>query len=1138
MSDNITRQYQLFTLDAEKIINNSYRVIKDKYNNYTVEYKCNFVEGELKREIIKNTDTFTGNALLYQIVKVLGKREDDELCLNHCLIFVDFSEIFSKRNSIDNIDDKTCPTKYDIEKEAGLSFRLSRLFEDGIYLSFDGNDWKRFVPFDKSNSMARQSRISFIDYTIKEELENRLLLDIDFSSIELCPSKYYAYRGLYMSSGSRIEQNDKFCLNEETVIVLPDEKISSKMNPNITTVFTEKEVINSGTEDEEIVFGNKEEKIEFNYFDGEGLICPEYARYISEILQSNYDYKRPSHSFQVRMPFTKGMLHEVDYNKFFSDTIGVNDSLWVVDYLGKKRNVRKAKILLTASMFKCHKWIKEWAGKNNIDDPVAYFFNKFSQYEHALYVTGTDARLSNNGKVKMNYQFLSTLDIPSDSFASIVNDKKTKIESFRNAYSGDAATFNFDKLINEEYNLTSYCGDNSFEDDIMDIEDDVDERKKCLHALRLNPAFVNDYKVKEILAEIIRTSERDICIGHFEISGEQRYLSRDLLRFMIAVLYRSYIGEESIREIIKSKWENINKYLLYRSSRHFYMPVDKLSLKADKYYAFFRSPHLSRHEQCVLRPFLGCEMYDRYFSHLKGVVMVSYDSFVPMMLGGADFDGDLVKIISDRRIVSAVQSGVYNYENKEYVRKNEFPVIKIPDRIGKTTFAPKRVPYEVIKNTFSNQIGQISNLAIKIAKNEYGKEPSEQYKNKCAECTIVTGLEIDAAKTGVHPKNNINKLKSLGLKTHVFLDTKVKMSKLAKERLFTPYIKQMPNGTLSLYRENPNNSRTINPILENISVYSVDDEVSNLERLPGIYLEYIYNYKCKKESGYKTRKRKSEADCFKFQYDETWKEKLDTKKKDSIRSLMYAYQEIRSRDYNLKKFRHMNKDSNYWGYIYRILQIQYDSFHQLLPCKLEVEEACSITYKSLYQGIESASVLKEIFGRMKDKRWHFTARENRASVLAEILGDNINCTEPIIELLSNFRNSGYMLLFYMLKEIQSKMNENIDIDDYTKLYGKTSKIDCRFQNQYKHFLKQLESIYSYHLKQNSERPLWHTPVIRQCREIIAKILGEWNSSEALKYVFSCPKADRRNFLWNIFTEKELSKEIIFASNEEKIFEEE
>ena len=1132
MGDNISRRYQLFTLDAEKIVNNSYRVIVDENNNYTVEYKCNLIEGELKREVIKSTDSFTDNALFYQIIKVLGKSEEDELCLKQSLVFINFSEIFSKRKNIDDVENKTCLTKYDIEKETGLSFRLNRLFDDGIYLSFDGNEWKHFVPFDKSNSMARHSRISFIEYSIKDELEKRLLLDIDFTTIKLYPSKYYAYRGLYMSSGNRIEQNERFCLNEETVIVLPD--VENTFN---SIVFTEKEVKNKGTEDEEIIFDNTETEVDFNYFDGEGLICPEYARYISDFLRSNCDYKGPSHSFQVRMPFTKGMLHEVDFNKFFSDTIGSKDSLWVTDYLGRKRNISKAKILLTQSMFKCHKWVEEWAKKNVIDDPVAYYFNKFTIYDHALYVTGTDARLTNYGKVKMNYQFLSTLDIPFDCFTSIVNNKKTKIDSFRNTYLDDSSASDFCEMINEEYNVTSYTGDEAFEEDILNIEDDVDERRKCLHALKLNSAFVNDYKVKEILEEMIRTSERDICIGHFEVSGEQRYLSRDLLRFMIDILFRSNVGEKSIKETIKSKWENINKYLLYRSSRHFYMPVDKLLLKADKYYAFFRSPHLSRHEQCILRPFLGCEMYDRYFSHLKGVVMVSYDSFVPMMLGGADFDGDLVKIVSDKRIVSAVQSGVYNYEKKEYVRKKEFPVTKIPDRYGEKTFAPKRVPFKVIKNTFSNQIGQISNLAIKIAKNEYSKEPSEQYKNKCAECTIVTGLEIDAAKTGVHPKVNIDKLKALGLKKHVFLETKVKMAKLAKERFFTPYIKQMTNGTLSLYRENPDKYRTAKPILENISVYSKDDEVSNLERLPGIYLEYIYNYKYKKETGDKIRKRKSQALCFKFQYNEAWKEELDAKKKDSIRSLMYAYQEIRSRDYNLIKFRHMNKDSNYWGYIYRILQIQYDSFHQLLPCKLEVEEACSITYKSLCQGIESTSALDEIFVRMREKRWHFTARENRASVLAEILGENIICTEPIIELVCNFRNSGYMLLFYMLKEIQSRMNEDINIDDYTKLYGKTAKIDYKYKNEYNEYLKKLETVYSYHLKQNSERAVWHPDVVIQCRKIIAEILGEWNSLDALKYVFSCPKADRRNFLWNIFTDNEISKEIVFAPIKEKLSEE-
>lgn len=40
--------------------------------------------------------------------------------------------------------------------------------------------------------------------------------------------------------------------------------------------------------------------------------------------------------------------------------------------------------------------------------------------------------------------------------------------------------------------------------------------------------------------------------------------------------------------------------------------------------------------------------YQKYFGHLTGVVMVPRGSVVPLCLGGADFDGDLVSVIFGR----------------------------------------------------------------------------------------------------------------------------------------------------------------------------------------------------------------------------------------------------------------------------------------------------------------------------------------------------------------------------------------------------------------------------------------------------------------------------------------------------------
>ncbi len=76
---------------------------------------------------------------------------------------------------------------------------------------------------------------------------------------------------------------------------------------------------------------------------------------------------------------------------------------------------------------------------------------------------------------------------------------------------------------------------------------------------------------------------------------------------------------------------------------------------------------MSRNEQVILKPYTAKNsLYEKYFSHLVGAVMIAskYKLTVPMALGSADFDGDLVKIISDEIIVTAVKTSVYAENSK------------------------------------------------------------------------------------------------------------------------------------------------------------------------------------------------------------------------------------------------------------------------------------------------------------------------------------------------------------------------------------------------------------------------------------------------------------------------------------------
>ena len=55
------------------------------------------------------------------------------------------------------------------------------LFEKGFYIEIDKETIRHFVPFESSASMSRNSRVSFIDQSIKNRLDNRLMLGMDFT---------------------------------------------------------------------------------------------------------------------------------------------------------------------------------------------------------------------------------------------------------------------------------------------------------------------------------------------------------------------------------------------------------------------------------------------------------------------------------------------------------------------------------------------------------------------------------------------------------------------------------------------------------------------------------------------------------------------------------------------------------------------------------------------------------------------------------------------------------------------------------------------------------------------------------------------------------------------------------------------
>ena len=477
---NKTSRYKIYNISAEKLLKRP-RAYADEINNYR------FPLYDSDSPILEEDNPVTMrnlNALFYQIIAANDLDESDEDCLMRQIVNVNFKSI-SNHRQFNKFEEKL---RNIFDGKDGIK---------GIVLDFK-NEQIRFVPFDKSGSMTRECRITFIREDIKDKVDSRLLLDFPFNKMKIEPSKYFAYRGLYLSDAKRIEDHQitddgeerSMPLNEKTVVVVDDfeYKLRDYINSSAGIYTNTKTPDQNGCisflsqkiEDAELAYGNS------NYllkgFDGEGLICPEYSRYINVFLKDNNYLCEDATSFQVRLPFIKGMLHEVDYynitraryNRAF-----INGAA-ITDYFGINRDFSKTKIILTKSMFKAAEWLNDLSktdgfkkqyrdrfGEEEID-VMKFYFSKCAEYDHALYIRQTDTSLMRK-RVFMNYQFISTLNVDKKAINRMLKRHEKYIQEIEKDYIGDD---------NDE--------NNSFtEPDVWQV------------ALKKNRDFVNDRYIKK-----------------------------------------------------------------------------------------------------------------------------------------------------------------------------------------------------------------------------------------------------------------------------------------------------------------------------------------------------------------------------------------------------------------------------------------------------------------------------------------------------------------------------------------------------------------------------------------------------------------------------------------------------------------
>lgn len=1072
--------YKIITLDAAVVLAEGRSCMDGTEGSWSFELDLNDVF--LKERVVISMNEHADSAMFRQIRMAAGiDGNPDEKDLFDKLIYMDFNKVFRERINYTNPMARFLTNMSPEEKREAIDLRGAALMENGLALRLSGqSDSKVFYPFDKSGNMSRNGMITFISGDLFDKVDERVRLGIDFSDVDVVPSKYYAYRGLMLSNGKRISGLDP---DEEKVIVIDDD--INKITADVVTLKADdngdlrvnSEGLLSLTDEDGSVTVIKDKETEMNSFDGEGIISPAYAQKICSELFGGAG----TGSFQIRMPFVKGVVHKVDFSGFVTEQLGDGGpgSLMITDMFGIERDLTKADMILTASMFKGAKWILAEAEKAGGRDPMKLYFERYKRYGHALYITNTSRGFSGVDEVKMNYQFLNTLAIEEDELDEIMENHYREAKAvLEDPEKGRRA------LLRRQ--------DTSWRDE-SEGDDEGLRLPAWKYALACNAAFVYDPFIRERLTGMSESMVSDGRTGSINVAGAQGFLSRDLLSFMIHVI-RQMKGADADRAI-----ESLERQLMEKD--RFYLPGYRCSGRdEDSYCGILRSPHLSRNEQCAMRPFCpdSGSIYERYFGDLTGAIMVPYDSIVPAALSGADFDGDIVKVITDDTVNKAILRGAYEADGGTCRRK--YPVADIPSPPGITAKAGERISFDQLRGTFSNKVGYISNAALMIAKHEY-REPGKaaEYENWSALCTIAAGLELDSVKTGVRPDLSvIEEKRGKGSDRFVQINSAVRNG-LKGKTIKTPFEPQhLVAGVRPI------------DLLEKYHRKALSGEGSG------------------KKKGSRMISKKGARDLM-FGDTSVWADAGDKGCIEDLKRIKGSHQRFLNKRSKVLDELKAEDEDRFLRMAAELLYTRYDmSVDKLAGSGAGIYDALDTAVSECGDQLNDEEKIRSAIGKLQDgwKRWIFSeGYDEKRKMLSEFL-DADRLSEMTVEILCDTYDNGYQILKYVLMHLNSQMfgrkqppalaESMKEIEDDSSAEGYDVKL-----------FNQLCDAYDF------KEPLseWEKEAKKLCREKLSELFDSDMKKAAGLWIGNDSRIDKdHRYFWKWFDSEDI-KDLIADGNE-------
>lgn len=227
---------------------------------------------------------------------------------------------------------------------------------------------------------------------------------------------------------------------------------------------------------------------------------------------------------------------------------------------------------------------------------------------------------------------------------------------------------------------------------------------------------------------------KNYAVGRLIVNGDNRYLSGDLLDLPVGLLDFGQARTKRERTFYASAFTNVHHF----SNGAFYAPG--AAYPQAEVCTLLRNPHIARNEELQLSCYDDKNnMRQFYFHQLTDVVMVCSNMLAAERLGGADYDGDMVKTIADPIINACVRRNydIDRFEKyKSLENRENIPLLMIPAAEPWIRSAHDwEARFEVVRDTFSSRVGQICNAALDRSIIAYNENSDGEEHQRCREET-------------------------------------------------------------------------------------------------------------------------------------------------------------------------------------------------------------------------------------------------------------------------------------------------------------------------------------------------------------------------------------------------------------------